>query len=327
MPVSSDQYKKLMSVLEERRADALRRQEEAFDEVVKRSPIFAEMESAIAADHAERVKALLRGDEMLEDRLLSQIEDLREQQRVILAGLGYEKDYLEVHYTCPLCHDTGYKDGRKCRCLRALEAELLYDASNIREVLEKENFGTFDMKWFDRTRRDPATGRTPYENMTENHRKALDMATDFVPGRKNLLFMGGAGTGKTFLSNCIAAEVIRQGFSVIYYPAATLFDRLADSAFGRSADEREQIFGCDLLIIDDLGTEVNNSFVNSQLFQCINERKMRKRSTVISTNLDMNQLRDTYSERVSSRLLEGYDICRFFNPDIRMLKRQLTPGR
>ena len=142
-----------------------------------------------------------------------------------------------------------------------------------------------------------------------------------------MLFIGGAGTGKTFLSNCIAREVIKQGYSVIYYPAASLFDRMADSAFGRREDEREQIFGCDLLIIDDLGTEVTNSFATSQLFRCISERRLRRRSTIISTNLDLNQLRDTYTERVSSRLLEGFEILRFFNQDIRILKRHMMQTR
>ena len=327
MSLSNEQYSQIVSVIDGRRVQAERRRDAALAEVIAAIPIYGEMEEAAVKNHAERARALMRGDEMLADRLVSQIEDLREQQRVLLRGKGFPDDYLEVHYFCPDCCDTGFVDGRKCRCFRALEAELLYDASNIRSLLERENFDTFDFGWFDRTRRDAATGRTPYEHMTGIFRKAHEMADSFEPGRMNLLFTGDAGTGKTFLSNCIAREVIRQGFSVVYLSAPALFDTLADGAFGRGTDDRGQIFGCDLLIIDDLGTEVNSSFVSSQLFRCVSERQLRRVSTIISTNLDMNRLRDSYSERVSSRLLENYEVCRFFNPDIRILKRRMAGTR
>ena len=140
----------------------------------------------------------------------------------------------------------------------------------------------------------------------------------------NLYFYGDTGIGKTFLSNCIAKELLDRGYSVIYFTAFQLFDILGRDKFGRNenaSDAHQNIFGCDLLIIDDLGTELSNSFTSSQLFLCLNERILRRKSTIISTNLRMNQLADIYSERVLSRISSSYTVMNLFGADIRILKR------
>ena len=202
--------------------------------------------------------------------------------------------------------------------------DFLFAQYPIRDQLSKENFDTFSFDYFDTDRRDPVTGKTSLENMRKVYETCREFADSFIPGRKNLLFTGPAGAGKTFLSNCIADALIRQGFSVVYLPAGRLFETLADATFERtdaSKDSYSYILESDLLIIDDLGAEMNNSFINSQLFFCLNERNLRKRSTLISTNLTLNQMRDNYTERVTSRLVEQYVICHFFNSDIRVKKR------
>ena len=152
----------------------------------------------------------------------------------------------------------------------------------------------------------------------------------FEPGKENLLLMGSAGTGKTFLSNCIADALMKKGISVIYLSANQLFEALADHAYSREEAGQEEyyhwVLDSDLLIVDDLGTELNNSLVSSELFFCLNERELRRRSTMISTNLTMNQIRASYSERVASRLMENYRLLRLYNSDIRLKKREERLG-
>ena len=143
---------------------------------------------------------------------------------------------------------------------------------------------------------------------------------------KNLLFYGDTGVGKTFLSNCVAKELLDQGYSVIYFTAFQLFDILSKGVFQKDTDAiaaHQNIFDCDLLIIDDLGTELSNSFTSSQIFLCINERILRQKSTIISTNLNMNQIVEIYSERTLSRISSNYTIMKLFGDDIRIKKRQM----
>ena len=141
---------------------------------------------------------------------------------------------------------------------------------------------------------------------------------------KNLFLYGNTGVGKTFLSNCVAKELLERGYSVIYFTAFQLFDILSKGIFDRDADAiaaHQNIFECDLLIIDDLGTEFSNSFTTSQLFLCINERLLRQKSTIISTNLNLNQMIDMYSERTWSRISSNYSLIKLFGDDIRIQKK------
>jgi DNA replication protein DnaC len=158
-------------------------------------------------------------------------------------------------------------------------------------------------------------------------KECQNFIADFDNKPKNLFFYGDTGVGKTFLSNCVAKELLEQGKSVIYFTAFQLFDILSKGVFERDADAiaaHQNIFDCDLLIIDDLGTEFANSFTTSQLFLCVNERILRNKSTIISTNLDMNQIVDIYSERTLSRIISNYSIIKLFGDDIRIKKRR-TP--
>ena len=138
------------------------------------------------------------------------------------------------------------------------------------------------------------------------------------------MFYGNTGTGKTFLTNCVAKELLDRGNSVIYFSAFSLFDILAKNTFGKHpeiAGDYHNIFNCDLLIIDDLGTESPNSFTVSQLFQCLNERILRKKSTIISTNLSLKEIADIYSERISSRITSSFTLLKLYGEDIRILKK------
>ena len=321
MSLSNAQYESIKSIFIKRQADAKDALSKRLEEIYARSPEYKELSDLLNDARFEKAMAELSDDTEKIESIDKKIEDYKEQKEVLFSTLGFPENYDKMIYTCNRCNDTGFVNGGKCSCFRQMQAELLFDSSNIKEQLAKENFDTFSFEYFDKKLVDSSSGLTAYEIMQKNYQIAKDMADNFVPGRKNLLFMGPAGTGKTFLSNCIAKEVIEKGFSVVYLSAMSLFEKLAESSFGKDSDSREQIIGCDLLIIDDLGTEYNNTFVSSQFFYCLNERKLRGRSTIISTNYDMNEIRDAYSERVSSRLLEGYQTCKFFNKDIRILKK------
>ena len=199
---------------------------------------------------------------------------------------------------------------------------MLYAQSNLNEILEKENFDSFSFDYYSATIKNEATGLSALETA----RRAYDTAQRFVQNFdhkfENLFLYGDTGVGKTFLSHCIARELLRSTHCVLYFSAYDLFDMMAANSFSRkdTGTDEELIYDCDLLIIDDLGTELTNSFVSSQLFLCLNERIMRRKSTIISTNLTLKNFSDTYSERTFSRIASNYQMISLIGKDIRIQK-------
>lgn len=196
--------------------------------------------------------------------------------------------------------------------------------SNVREILEEENFSKFSFQYYSRDIINPATKLSALDTAKKVVADCREFLVSFDTTPGNLFFYGDTGVGKTFLSHCIAKWLIDRSHSVIYFSAFQLFDLFAKYTFSREEDAMEfypYIFDCDLLIIDDLGTELTNAFVSSQLFLCINERLIRKKSTIISTNLPMNRFSDTYSERVFSRITSNYTMCKLIGDDIRIQKK------
>ena len=215
---------------------------------------------------------------------------------------------------------------RKCHCFRQAEIDLLYMQSNLRESLKTEHFGAFSLSYYSDKRTDPVTGLSAAATAQRTYEECRRFVREFDDRFENLFLYGDTGLGKTFLSHCVAKELLESAHSVIYFSSFRLFELFADSAFGRSsaseAGELEQhIFSCDLLIIDDLGTELVNSFVSSQLFHVLNERIMRRKSTLISTNLTLATFADTYSERVFSRISSNYTMLKLIGDDIRIQKK------
>ena len=219
----------------------------------------------------------------------------------------------------PICKDTGYVNNEKCSCFKRKVIELLYTQSNLKEVLQKENFDTFSFVWYDDK---VENGRiSPLENMKKISKSCLEMTANFDKEPQNILFTGPAGTGKTFLTHCIARELMDACYSVIYLSATEFFEILSKQTFeDNNSMDTQYLLDCDLLIVDDLGTELSNSFTVSRLFYCINERIIRKKAMVISTNLSINTLRDLYTERVTSRLLSSFKIYELYGADIRIQK-------
>lgn len=293
-------------------------------EVHTKAPEFLEIERSIAECSVASARKFFDGDESAISELKLQIAALRARKAALLESLGYPANYLQPIYTCPDCKDTGFIDGERCHCFTQQAIDMIYTQSNIKDILAKENFSNFSFDYYSDTIVNPATGLTSLENAKSAYTVCQNFINNFDKTFANLYFYGDTGTGKTYLSNCIAKELLDKGHSVIYFTAFQLFDILSKGIFdkdNKAVTAHQNIFDCDLLIIDDLGTELSNSFTTSQLFLCLNERILRKKSTIVSTNLNMGQIADIYSERVLSRISSCYTIIKMFGDDIRMKKR------
>ena len=322
MSLNNSQYNAIMRIYNQRQFQDKYEQDQRREEVYQKVPQIRQIEDEISSQAVRCARKLLDGDTNAKEELKQHIEDLREQQEVLLSAFGFPADYMEMHYACPECQDTGYVDGRKCRCFKKEEIRLLYSQSNIEEVLLRENFDSFSYEYYDDRVVIPEIQMTVADYMRQVHTWCKEYVENFEKKGGNLIFTGSTGVGKTFLTNCIAKALIDQYQSVIYLSSNDLFDVFSKNKFHYDTEEEmkdmyQYILDCDLLIIDDLGTELNNTFVSSQLFYCINERLLRKKSTIISTNLSMTMLRDTYSDRISSRIISQYSIIPLYGDDIR----------
>ena len=236
----------------------------------------------------------------------------------LLTENGFPPDYLNMTWDCPDCHDTGYIGREKCHCLRRRETAILYDQSNLEMLAENASFASLSEAYY--------TGED-LEHFRHARRTCERFVEEFGQVHRNLYLYGTVGTGKTMLSVCAARLLIEKGCSVLYFSAASLFDRLADCTFGSGSRDAlreftDDLYGCDLLIIDDLGTEFTNAFVGSQLFSCISERELNRHPTIISTNLSLRELQARYSDRVFSRITSSYEICKLTGKDIRLQRRR-----
>ncbi|MFQ7714680.1 MAG: ATP-binding protein [Agathobacter rectalis] len=287
MALTNAQYDEIMRGYDKRQLQNKYIHDKRIEEAYRKAPRLREIDSEIASASVRQAYRLMDGDENALATLRLAIEDYKEERAALLSTLGYPLDYFDPIYTCPDCHDTGYIDGQKCHCFKQAIINTVYSQSNIREILSRENFST------------------PHSIITQMSRKIRDRAVrsataklavtnchEFIDNLKTNLktyFSTVIPCRKDFLSNCIAKELLDAGYSVIYFTAFQLFDILSKGVFEKDADAiaaHQNIFDCDLLIIDDLGTELSNSFTTSQLFLCVNERILRQKSTIISTNLN-----------------------------------------
>jgi DNA replication protein DnaC len=251
------------------------------------------------------------------------ILDLKTEKAEVLASNGYPVDYLEMKYTCSLCNDTGYIENRKCNCFKQKLINKYYNQSNLKDLLQKEHFDNFDMSLY-------STGKyenelvSPQKNMEEILTHCMTFSNNFENSYENLFFYGNSGLGKTFLSNCIAKDLLDKGKVVIYQTASSLMEILRSSKFGESQDSFEgklqDILNCDLLIIDDLGTEPNTGFSQSELYNIINARLLAQKQMIISTNFPLSDLRGIYPERITSRIFGNFVMFKFYGEDIRVKK-------
>lgn len=324
MALSNSQYQEIMRDYQAQQLRNKHAQDERVQEIYREIPAVRELDQEVSSRAVLRAKELLHGDQEALTRLREEIADLREQKTILLSSRGYPADYMDMRYRCTDCSDTGYtKEGKKCHCFLRRQIRLLYAQSNMEAVLQKENFVTFSEQYFDDTEIEPAIGTTVAQYMKQVRRWCMDFVEQFDEKGGNLLFTGTTGRGKTFLTNCIAKELIDRYHSVIYLSAHDLFEVFSKYRFDHQTEEEMKdmyrfILDCDLLIIDDLGTELNNSFTSSQLFFCINQRLLAQKSTIISTNLSLDRLRDEYTDRVASRIMSSYTVIPLYGGDIRL---------
>ncbi len=308
MSLSNEKYDALMRRYDETRLKNERLRRSRIKEVYEKLPEYKALSDEASALSFDSGLRALNGEENALNGLNEKINKISIKKKELLTLAGFPEDYLKPIYSCPECRDTGYVNDKKCRCFIQAEIEELYRQANIAEVLDKENFNTLSLDYYT-------------DNELEMMERIIKSCKDFVESfdikHDNLMFFGPPGVGKTFLTNCIAKELLDSGHSVIYFTSTQLFDTLATYIFrNNEATEdvsrvHEDVFSCDLLVIDDLGTENSNNFVVSQLFLILNERGMRHRSTIISTNLAMNELSERYEERIVSRIIGNYT---FINP-------------
>ena len=318
MAVTQQQYDEIMREYERRRDNSRHNAERARSEVYTAIPEYRRIDDEITDIAMECAGKALEGDAGAVSEMKKEIERLTGRQRQLLIENGFAEDFLEEKHVCNDCKDTGYIDGMtKCHCLKQAILKYLYSQSNIEEILKRENFATLSYDYYT---------DTESEKMKPIINECRRFADDFGKTYENILLFGNVGVGKTFLTNCMAKEIIDKGHSVIYFTSMRLFDTLSRELFNyendRSRDLQNDIFTCDLLIIDDLGTENVNAFVASRLFDVLNERDIRRKPTIISTNLSFEDLGSRYTERNISRIFGNYKVLNPEAGDIRIRMRK-----
>lgn len=315
MSLTNTQYDSIQKIYDEMRKKNRLALEARTDYVYAHIDGYKELNDAVGALCIMQAKKVLDGDYNAISRLKEDIRDLKQQKALLLARAGLAPEYLNMEYDCPDCQDTGYIDGKKCHCFKQAMLTILYDQSNMRSLLDNQDFKNVSDRFYK---------GEDLIHFHDTYEKCLDFTKNFHNDYHNLIFYGTVGTGKSFLSGCIAKELLESGHSVIYFSAASLIDTLSRYNYdyknrNESNDFYQDIYECDLLIIDDLGTEMTTDYSVSKLFTCLNERFLRKKAIVISTNLSLEELKMRYSDRIFSRLTSNSVFCHLTGPDIRML--------
>ena len=310
--------------------DLEKRKQELYEKV----PRLQEIEDSLNTFAIATAKNILNGNTTSFNELNLKVENLKKEKEKILQENNIPKEFLEPYYECKICKDTGYIQTQNsasamCPCLKQKLLDISYNKSNISN-LSKENFETFNPNIFSDSinLEKYRLNISPRNNIINIKSKCIDFVNNFDnPDTKNLLFTGNTGLGKTFMSNCIANELIKNGKNVLYQTAPVLLETVIDKKMNKyktsnQDDFYKNVLESDLLIIDDLGTECLNSMKLSELFTILNTRLLNLSNhvtkTIISTNLNINNIFKNYEERIGSRIAGFYDIYYFFGDDLRL---------
>ena len=317
----------LMDMYEKIRTDENRKLMKRREEIKNKYPEILELDTTIQKLCLNLSMAALRGitDQNELNNIKEEITDLRAKKYEMLVSHGYNPDYLNLHYNCPKCKDTGFIGIDKCSCFKSKLIKLYYKDSDLEEAVKTNNFKNFNINLYSNHKLNDER-YTPRKNIED----ILEYITgEYLPNFKNsntnLLFYGSSGTGKTFLSWCIAKELLDKGFLVVYKTSDDLLRALKDIKFNNDTDLENLLINCDLLIIDDLGSEQITDFSSTELFTLINKKILKNKKMLISTNLSLPLISKRYSERISSRIIGEFKLFKFFAEDIRIqlnLKRQ-----
>lgn len=324
--------KSLLIMYENKRTKKLAEAEKRKEDLYTKNPRFSEIDDQLSTLSISASKNLISSSnfEYL-DNLRKQIEALKKEKKELLLSITNDENYLLPKYDCNLCNDTGYitenYKTQMCQCLKQQLYNIEYNKSNISN-LENHKFENFLSTVYstdvDKVKyNSDISPRENIEIIKKISQKFIENFDDF--NEKNLLFTGNTGLGKTFLSGCIANELLKRGKNVLYQTAPVMLDTIIDFRFGKTDNSiYNNLLDVDLLIIDDLGTECMNNMKFTELFTVLNTRLLNSNNkvtkTIISTNLNIQNLFKNYDERIVSRLIGNYNICRFFGDDIRFMK-------
>lgn len=319
MNLSTAHYDSIMREYDNQRLENMHALNARTRQVYDRFPEIQQIDTQISELAENFAASFTKDGTMTFEEYRRKLSDLRQEKEALMKCYRIAPETLQLQYHCPDCQDTGYIENEKCHCFKQRIIDEMYQQSNLREILKAENFSTLSYKYYDQ------------ENM-EKMQVAIETCKKFTENFdktfENILLCGTVGIGKTFLSNCIAKEILDQGHSVLYLSAFQLFDLMAKNSFSGNAPKEDSvakqyphIFESDLLIIDDLGTELANSFTVAGFFLVINERILRRKSTLISTNLSTEEITNHYTERTASRIITNYKMLKLSGSDIRLKKR------
>lgn len=331
MPYDGKILSRAMARFDEDKQHRARQFRERQQQLFAREPELADIDRRLRGTMSQIITRALKGGRdpvpaihAIRDENLA----LQRRRGEILTALGCPADYLEEKPRCARCGDAGFlPDGSMCACLRSYYArEQIAELSHMLDI-GSQSFDTFRLDYYSTDR--GGLPRSPREAAQRNLEICQSFARDFRPGKQNLLLFGAPGLGKTFLSACIARTVSEEGFSVVYDTAGNIFAQFELKKFQRDAqdaqeakDETRRYLNCDLLILDDLGSELTTQFTQSALYELVNTRLVAGRCTVISSNLSMDEAARRYSPQIASRLAGEYHVLHFFGDDIRLLKKQ-----
>jgi DNA replication protein DnaC len=310
-------------ILRERRRQADEETDLRREAFFSRFPQAREIERSLASTAVCAAKAVLGGKSAAEHllKLKEQNQVLQSELSRMLKSAGLPDDYLNPHYRCADCMDTGYIDGRMCACMKKLLRSEAYNRLNALTPLALSTFESFSLEYYP-DRADPNMNRSSRSIMREILLNCEKYAETFSRSSQNLLMQGTTGLGKTHLSLAIANQVIQKGFGVVYGSVSNITSKLENEHFGRneSEDTLELLKNCDLLILDDLGTEFKSTFSTAAVYNIVNTRLLMQKPTIISTNLSMRELQERYSDRFASRVAGSFVRFMFVGHDNRMQK-------
>jgi DNA replication protein DnaC len=313
---------KALSVVEKRRMENEAKAEARKDEIYEKLPRLRQIEKELAQTSILVAKTVLRGTDIeanvlkLKDKSLT----LQAERKAILSENGYSENDLKPRYFCQKCNDTGRVGGALCQCVKNEAIKLAYEEMSMGSIIENCSFSSFQLSLY--PDKATASGKSARDCMQSVYERAMEFCED--PDGKNLLFIGKTGLGKTHLSLSIAKDLLSRGKTVLYMSAGKMFSLLEKDRFGRPEDSEgtlENILQSDVLIIDDLGTEMKTGFTLSALYQIINGRINENKSTIINTNLSVAELKKEYDDRICSRLFGCFESFLFLGEDIRLKKR------
>ena len=325
--------KNLLQEYEQKRYEAEQKSRIKKQELYARNTNLEKIENEINLNSIHKINLILNSTENSQIEIKNidnKISDLKKEKEKILNSLSINEEDFLPQYECKICNDTGYVKQNNittmCTCLRQKIFNIEYNKSNIGNI-EKENFNNFRLDLYS-NEIDTNFNISPRDNIKIIKKIAETFINNFDnPEEKNLLFTGNTGLGKTFLCNCIANEILKKNKTVLYQTAPIMIDAIMDYRFGKNETENnilEHLLNVDLLIIDDLGTESLNSMKLTELFTILNSRILNQNhkitKTIISTNLNLNNIFSIYNERIGSRIVGYYNICRFIGDDIRFKK-------